>query len=331
MSDSSRLPSSHVNGRRAAPPAAPLFAAGERRTRGWERVSHGLYVPATDIPYRDARLAALASTLHPGGGFTHLSGAHILGWWLPPIPPGLPEFAAQDARNRPRRRELRIIRTTPDPTVTRVRGLPIVSPEDILLACARHLGLLDVVVLLDAALVAGDTSWPRLWCAASRRRFGVRRLRSALLLADDRSESPFESLLRVLHVVCDVPVQPQFELWYDGEFRARGDLWLRGTTTFHEYDGAEHRRSKRRHRADLRRERRIADTDWIRRGYTDVEVLRQPGTILRDADRSLGRPHDPARLQAWYALLRESCFTPSGQARLLERLGLARPSTGACA
>ena len=45
-------------------------------------------------------------------------------------------------------------------------------------------------------------------------------------------------------------------------------------------------------------------------------------TILRDADRTLGRVHDSSRLDAWYALLRESCFTLSGRRRLLRRLGL---------
>jgi hypothetical protein len=50
-------------------------------------------------------------------------------------------------------------------------------------------------------------------------------------------------------------------------------------------------------------------------------VLQRPVTILRDADRTLGRVHDPTRLDAWYSLVRESCFTPAGRALLLRRLG----------
>lgn len=293
-------------------------ACGHRTGPHWLKVCHGRYVPsgADDV----ARLQALASVLLPEMGFTHVTAAAHLGWWLPPLPE-LPAFGAGSMfRNRPRRPELRIIRTTPAPTIWWAKGLPLVSAEDILLACARHLGLLDVVVLIDSALRLGHTTCARLARAVAERRFGVRRLRQAIALADPRSESPYETLLRVLHVVCDIRVEPQHELWCDGVFLARGDLWLVGTTSFHEYDGAEHRRDKERHRRDLRRDRALANAGWIRRGYTDAELLRQPLTILRDADLSLGRPHDPDRIQAWYALLRESCFTAAGRQLLLTRL-----------
>lgn len=281
-------------------------------------MAHGLYVPAGDD---EARLHALASQLHKGAGFTHLTLARMRGWWLPPVPRGLPEFAAQNNRNRPRRPELRIIRTTPVPEIARLRGLPVVSDLDALLAIARHLGLLDVVVILDSALHLGDVTPQELGVALTHRRFGVRRLRAAAQLADGRSESAFESLLRVLHVVCDVPVVPQYELWHHGRLVARGDLRIVGHRVLHEYDGAGHR-DREQHRSDLRRDRDLVEADWTRRGYTDLEVLRRPVTILRDADRTLGRIHDPSRLDAWYLLLRDSCFTSTGRHRLLRRLGL---------
>jgi hypothetical protein len=182
------------------------------------RVAHGLYVPVHAD--RDARLHALAEPLHRGAGFTHLTAAGIREWALPPVPAGLPEFAAQNARNRPRRSELRIIRTTPEPEITWLRGLPIVSATDTLLALARHLGLLDVIVVLDSALHLGDVTAAELGAALCARRFGVRRLRAAAGFADGRSESPYESLLRVLHVVCQIAVVPQYEVWADGRFVA---------------------------------------------------------------------------------------------------------------
>ncbi len=144
----------------------------------------------------------------------------------------------------------------------------------------------------------------------------------ALTLCDGRSESPWESLLRVLHVLCGIPVEPQLILLdEDGGFVARGDLWLKGTTTLHEYDGGEHRK-KQRQRKDLARERRIGNTEWTRRGYTDVEVLSQGIAILRDADRSLGRPHRPERIRPWHDLLAQSLFTPSGMALARRQWGL---------
>lgn len=295
------------------------FVQGRERGRTWRRVSYGLYVPTNG--HEEAHLHALASQIHRGAGFTHLTAARLRGWWLPPLPAGLPEFAAQNNRNRPRRAELRIIRTTPEPEIARIRGLPIVSPFEVLLALSRHLGLLDVVVFLDAALHLGDLTRNDLALGLAARRHGVRLLRRAALLADGRSESPFETLLRVLHVICGIPVVPQFELVHDGRFVARVDLRLRGHQVAHEYDGAGHR-GRDRHRADLRRDRDLLGVGWIRRGYTDLEVLHRPVEILRDADDVLGRRHDPAQLDAWYALLRESCFTASGRGRLLRRLGL---------
>lgn len=303
----------------------PIFVRGRMRRRAWTPVAHGLYVPVGE--HQDAPLHALASQLHKRSGFTHVTAARLRDWWLPPLPSGLPEFAAQDSRNRPRRPQLRMIRTTPEPEVTRVRGLPVVSSLDVLLALARDFGLVDVVVFLDSALHRGDLTCDELARGVQARRHGVRRLRAAASLADGRSESPFESLLRLLHAACEIPVAPQVEIRAGGRFVARADLRLLGTRVIHEYDGAVHR-GRDQHRADLRRDRAIAASGWERRGYTDHEVLRRPVEILRDADRALGRVHDPARVDAWYALLRESCFTSAGRSRLLRRLRL-RPELAA--
>jgi very-short-patch-repair endonuclease len=192
---------------------------------------------------------------------------------------------------------------------------------DTLLALARHLGLLDLVVLLDSALHLGDITLDQLASGLAQKRWGVLRLRDVARLADGRAESAFETLLRLLHVVCDARVTPQFELRVDGDFVARGDLRLVGTDTFHEYDGAGHR-GRLQHRSDLRRDRAITAAGWQQRGYTDRELLRRPIEILRDIDRALGREHDASRIDAWYALLRGSCFTASGRHVLLSTLGL---------
>ncbi|MGE5719954.1 MAG: hypothetical protein ACM3XQ_08770, partial [Nocardioidaceae bacterium] len=105
-----------------------------------------------------------------------------------------------------------------------------VSPlPEVLLACARDLGLLDLVVLTDPAVRSGRCSPEDVAEVAAPRRRGGPALRAALPFADARSESPWESVLRMFHVLCDVPVEPQFEVYDErGVFVARGDLWLRG-------------------------------------------------------------------------------------------------------
>lgn len=44
--------------------------------------------------------------------------------------------------------------------------------------------------------------------------------------------------------------------------------------------------------------------------------------MLREADAALGRAHDSQRLEAWYAVLRESLFSATGRAAFVRRLGL---------
>ena len=82
----------------------------------------------------------------------------------------------------------------------------------------------------------------------------------------------------------------------DGVFVATADLWLVGTTALHEYDGDEHEKAPRRV-VDRRRDRRVDRIGYVRRGFTSGDVLYRPVTILEDADRSLGRPHDPTRIR----------------------------------
>ena len=302
----------------------PTAVRGQRRTADWTRVSHGLY---RSLGARD--LDAWQLALPPSGRFTHLTAAAVWGWWLPPLPAGLPVVAAVDRRStRPVRAGLHVVRTNADSAARLHAGLSLDPPGEVLLACARDLGLLDLLVLTDSALAHGSCTRDQLTTLAASRRKGSRRLRQVLQVADERAESPWESILRLLHSTCDVPVEPQHELrTADGDFIARADLWLVGTRTIHEYDGEVHL-TRAQQQADLARARRLAAAGVIRRGYTSYDVLRRPVTVLRDADLSLGRPHDPTRIRTWHGLLAESLLTPAGQRRLMDRLGGPRRAIG---
>lgn len=309
---------------RCRPPVGPY--RGPRPSAAWTPVGHGVHRPrevGSGLP-EDA--AAWALVLPPGGCFTHLTAAALRGWWLPPLPSALPMFAAAPTTSNRVRRSGLMVSRHPDPVAwIELHGLRVATAAETLLACARDLGVLDMIVLTDSALRAGDCQTADLRELLATRRRGVRVLRRAMDLADGRSESPFESLLRVLHVVCGVPVEPQRVVRdADDVFVARGDLHLLGSRTIHEYDGADHR-DRTVHRRDLARDRRLANAGWVRRGYTDREVLSQASLILRDADHALGRPHRPARVRAWHRLLRESMFTPEGRAAGTPRLAFGPP------
>lgn len=149
-------------------------------------------------------------------------------------------------------------------------------------------------------------------------------LRRAVCLADPRSESWWESVLRVLHVVAGLgPVQSQVELFDGRTFVARADLHLVGTRRYPECDGSDHR-DRDRHREDLRRDKAMARLGLERYGYTTGEIAYRPEVVIADGERARGLAPDPRRVQAWWRVARPSTLTNGGRARLRRRLDVYR-------
>lgn len=298
----------------------PPVSLGRIRRAGWVRVTYGVHRPLGLAGERLADLASWQQVLPNSGTFTHLTGAMVRGWWLPPLPAELPVFAGiMDSEPRPRRPGLVVCRHTQRIDWDPVAGLRVATPPEILLASARDLGLLDLVVLADAALSLGHCTLNDLRQAAAQRRRGAPALRRALPYVDARSESAWESVLRLLFLVCDVPVQAQYDVRdRDGIVRARADLRILGTRRLPEYDGEVHR-DPRRHAQDLIRDRLLLRLGWQRLGYTSGVLLHNAGSVLREADEALGRVNRPERVRIWHQLLVRSLFTPAGAARLRAR------------
>jgi hypothetical protein len=286
--------------------------------QAWTRLSHGLYVPAEATDH-GAELAAWQLVLPPTAAFTSLTAARLRGWWTPaPVPH--PVFAALSAADpRPRRPGLQVCRHPDPPAHQLVDGLRVATAAETLLAAARDLGVLDLVVLGDSALQLRQCTVVDLWQAASRRRRGAPLLRQVIPLLDARSESPWESVMRVLHRAAGIGVEPQHVVLDGrGRFVARADLWLTGTRRLHEYDGDTHRTAEG-HAADLARDRALGAAGWTRYGYTASHLLRGGGEIIRDTDRLLDRPWDPRRLHAWTELVETSLWGRRGRARAVRR------------
>lgn len=268
-------------------------------------------------------LHAWSMVTPPDASFTHVSAAALLGWWLAPLPVDTPVFlAVPNAGSRPRRSGLHVTRHTNPIPFRVVNGLRISNPGEVLLAAARDLALIDLVILGDSALHLGDLTVDDLTSVARQRRRGAPSLRRAIPLLDARSESPGETLLRMLHTTCDIPVEAQTPIRdeYD-QIVARADLRIIGTRRLPEYDGAHHR-DPRQYERDRARDRRLQAAGWQPYSYSALTVLRQPQLIIRDADQALGRVTAADRLQTWFQLIHDSTFTPSGMARLRDRLRL---------
>ncbi len=261
----------------------------------------------------------MAGVLPRQSGFGHVTSAALRGWWLPNgIHAGSVLLASTTSGVHVQRQGL-YVRRSVHTQVEDLAGLPVVSAEETLLELAQDLSLVDLVPLVDCALAAGIAPDGVLAAARPRAR-GARTLRKAVALADPRSESWWESVLRLMHVMTGLgPVDCQVELWDGPQFLARADLHLVGTNRYPECDGGEHR-TKERHGRDLRRDKAMTRNGADRYGYTTAEIAHQPAMIIRDAEDARCLPHDPARAALWWRLARSSTLTGHGRARLAGRL-----------
>jgi hypothetical protein len=286
---------------------------GRCRRRGWEPLTRGIHLQ-WDATARD-RLLAWSLVIPSNAAFTHLTAAAHRGWWLPEEVPHPVFVAAHVNDSEPQRPGLLVSRHNRRLPSELLGGIRVTSAAETLLACARDLSVLDLVIMGDSALRLEQCTVADLEATARERRRGVRRLRQVIPLLDARSESPWESVMRVLHLAADIPVEPQYKV-YDpfGRFVARGDLWIVGTRCLHEYDGADHR-LKKTHHHDLVREADLVEVGWQRKGFTAGQVLHGGGGIIASADRLLGRSWDSRRLRRWSGLVADSLFGPDGQAR----------------
>ena len=188
-----------------------------------------------------------------------------------------------------------------------------------MLAAARDLGILDLVIMGDSALRQQHCALTELIIVARQRRRGAPLLRQVIPMLDPRSESPWESVMRVLHRAADIPVLVQEDVHNRyGQFIGRADLLIEGTRRLQEYDGAGHR-DEETHADDLTRDRRLLASDWQRHGYVYRDLLHGGADIIADVDRTLGRDWDSRRLAAWQHLIKHSLYGRAGRARALRR------------
>ena len=233
-----------------------------------------------------------------------------------------------NADPRPRRPGLLVCRHTQPFPMNLVSGLRVTTAAETILAAARDLGVLDVVILGDSALRLRHCTLTDLEITARQRRRGAPLLRQVIPLLDARSESAWESIMRVLHQAAEIPVTPQHVIFDEqGRFIARADLRIDGTQRIHEFDGARHREADV-HEVDLERDRALLAARWERHGFTSKHLRRDGATIIADADRLLGRAWNPRRLAAWQSLLDHSLLGRAGRARAYRNWRRAIAETG---
>jgi hypothetical protein len=296
----------------------PRIVQGPR----FQQVTHGVHARRELELDLASRCRGVQRILPSHAMFSHYTAARLRGWWLPTLPHWLPIFTSlPGGGSHLHRRDVYFARTDEATMGVEVReGLRIAPACSVLAQLARDLSLLDLVAVVDAALHFGDCTKADLRASIRPRQWGGARLRRALSYADGRSESWWETPLRLLHRWSGIDVEPQYEVRDDrGHFVARGDVWIVGTRRLAEYDGTVHDEQVVRRR-DLRRDKALGRIDWERYGYIARDIVGGPEQIIHDAESALGWPHRPERLKRWWTEVAQSTLRSTGRRRLVRRL-----------
>jgi predicted transcriptional regulator of viral defense system len=183
-----------------------------------------------------------------------------------------------------------------------VDGIPVTAPLRTLVDCARRSDRVVATCLLESAarqeLVTIAEVTQRV-AALSPRTPGVRNARRALASVDLRSESPLETLTRLLLLDAGLPypdLQTPFALpeasgWidlsYPREFLGLPPERYRGLAI--EADGREpHLRAEMFHH-DRVRHTALEEDDWLVRRFTDVHLRTRPAYVVAAVRRGMSR------------------------------------------
>jgi very-short-patch-repair endonuclease len=258
------------------------------------RLSRDTYLPRADRGELTSRLAAVLLTAPPGAVISHLSAADVWGLQIPmrdrtddrvhlTVP------TSSKAANRVDRRLYRLAVGEDD--VVRRGTLPVTSPTRTWRDLA---GILQPPALLAATdqLIDGLVARRELAEALAARPAGrgSARARRVLPLADPRSESPMESVLRwLVHEAGLRAPELQFEVRDgQGHFLARADLAWPDRKVIVEFDGDLHRQ-RDVFVKDTRRQNRLVAAGWTVLRFTSADVLGRPDEVVAEIRRALGR------------------------------------------
>ncbi|WP_369131939.1 endonuclease domain-containing protein [Modestobacter sp. I12A-02662] len=253
------------------------------RTGAYRRVLRGVYThPAVTVDH--SVIARAASLLIPAG--TAIGGASAVWWHGGPLPdPSVPvTVVLPEGIEWTGPRGIRVHRTRlrPGEVVDRA-GVPVtVAARTAWDVCALE-SVRTAVAALDAMVRSRALSRLDLQrlVRSGVGRWGAARVRRAVDLVDERSESPPESWLRVAFVLAGLPpCVPQFDVVADGVFLARVDFAWPEARLVVEYEGAYHFEGVQVVRDD-RRIARLLAAGW--------RVIRVSAADLRDLDAVVER------------------------------------------
>jgi hypothetical protein len=267
-----------ARGWRAKGITAPLLRALVR-SGDLVRLRHGVYATrravnwAGDDPVRAHALAVMAATATVGGtavaSYQSAARLHRLSLLTPP-PGNAVSLTLPPARRWNRAQPADIVfhaSELPRKHLTKVHQLPVTTVARTVVDLARTLPFTDAVVVADSALKDERATKPELYQALEESAGwpGVKQARKVIEFADERGESPLESVARVVFTEAGL-APPQLQATIHGDdFSARVDFLWPDEKVIAEADGL----AKYDDRQDLLKER-DRDHQLSAAGYTVV-------------------------------------------------------------
>lgn len=242
------------------------------QTKAWRRMSRGQYTWTGLDDDVELRLSAVHERLPDRAAFSGQTAAWLHGLDFAPCDPvevTIPRDLPVRTRAGVRLRRASLDRVD---WVTR-KGFRVTTPLRTTCDLGSRPDLVESIVALDMALHAGITDLKALarHIEASLGTKGIKRLRRAVGLAEERSESPMETRLRLDLIKARLP-RPEVQVDLHDvsrRFLARVDLYYPDVRLVIEFDGQNH---KERLVQDARRQNALVNAGFHVLRFTAADV-----------------------------------------------------------
>jgi len=266
--------------------AAGISDAVLRRRTMFRRLLRGVYISAAIEMTLILWLRAALLVSPPGAVVSHVTALRLYGYELGHL---LPLHVSTRAPVRCRQKDVATHRRIDRITARWIRGIPATDPERTLVDLAYDVTLPQLIQAIEWMIHHGYTTVNALATYSLDHHLrGVRRVRQVMGLVREGSESPMETLVRLMIRFAHLPEpDPNVELRDDhGLFLARGDLVYVGWKIIIEYDGWHHERDGRQRQRDIGRRERLESAGW-RVIVVTAHDLKTPRQIVNRVHRAL--------------------------------------------
>lgn len=174
-------------------------------------------------------------------------------------------------------------------------GVPVTTVARTVVDLARTTSLREGVVVADSALHHGKTTKPDLYAVIRHcaRWPGIAQARHAVDFSDALTESPFESLARLVFDQGGLP-RPQLQAWVGGQDRplGRADFYWPAHATIAEADGASKYNDPARARDQLQRDENLRRAGFQVVHFTWQQLHQTPAQIIESIRAAFAQAAD---------------------------------------